>query len=82
MSHRPAESARQVGEEGVSERDAPSGPPPTLLRGRPRGAARTAGTQLGWDVNGAADTPGSSSSRAAGPSYLSFGKLRAARQLG
>lgn len=43
------------------------------LRGRPGGAVRAAWTGLGCSVNGAAETPGSSS-HAVRPSYLSFGK--------
>lgn len=60
----------------------PQARPPPSLRGRPRGVARDAWTGLDCSVNGVAETPGSSSSQAAGPTYLSFGKLGAARQLG
>ncbi|KAL4683254.1 hypothetical protein H8957_006093 [Semnopithecus entellus] len=62
VPHRPAESGCWVEEEGVSEWDAPSDPPPPALRGRPQGAARAASPDLGCLVNGAAEPPGSSSS--------------------
>lgn len=54
MSHRPAENAWQVGEEGVSERDAPSGPPPTLTaRAPPRSRAHCLDpTGLGCEWSG------------------------------